>query len=104
MIAGQLCHLFDFIAGKYCWKTKVFLFAGPEPLLSESAVEEALGHSIMPIFRLIYAQIAGSMAALAKAIHADLHHTNQVALLSNLVAMLLTSSNPDKLAGQRFTS
>ena len=52
--------------------------AGPEPLLSEKDVEEALGHTIIPIFRLIYAQLAGSLAALAKAVHADLHCSRKV--------------------------
>ena len=54
------------------------VIAGPEPLLCERDVEEALGHSVIPIFRLIYAQIAGALAALAQSIHDDLHHSRQV--------------------------
>ncbi|KAK9862353.1 hypothetical protein WJX84_000490, partial [Apatococcus fuscideae] len=57
---------------------------GPEPLLSEKDVEEALGHSIIPIFRLIYAQLAGSLAALAKAVHADLHCSRKMDRLQML--------------------
>ena len=74
-VARQLCFS---VASKHCRHG-----AGPEPLLSEKAVEEALGQSIMPIFRLIYAQIAGSLAALSKAIHADLHHSSKVQHLSS---------------------
>ncbi|KAK9816005.1 hypothetical protein WJX74_009869 [Apatococcus lobatus] len=51
---------------------------GPEPLLCERDVEEALGHSVIPIFRLIYAQLAGALAALARSIHTDLHHARQM--------------------------
>ncbi len=47
-------------------------------MLSEKAVQAELGDSIIPIFRLMYAQMAGALAVLSKAIHSDLHHTNQV--------------------------
>ncbi|KAK9815248.1 hypothetical protein WJX72_000626 [[Myrmecia] bisecta] len=44
---------------------------GDEPLLQDRALRQLLGRDVLPIFRLLYAQLAASCAAIAKAIRSD---------------------------------
>ena len=41
-----------------------------EPLLHDGRLKEILGHDVLPVFRLVHAQLAASLATLAKFIRA----------------------------------
>ena len=41
-----------------------------EPLLHDGRLKEVLGHDVLPVFRLVHAQLAASLATLAKFIRA----------------------------------
>ncbi|KAK9815502.1 hypothetical protein WJX72_004760 [[Myrmecia] bisecta] len=44
---------------------------GEEPLLQDRALRQLLGRDVLPVFRLLYAQLAASCAAIAKAVRSD---------------------------------
>ena len=55
-----------------------------EPLLHDGRLKEILGHDVLPVFRLVHAQLAASLATLAKFIRA--HPGGQKVKLWDVVA------------------
>ena len=65
--------------------TSGVLHAGSsEPLLHDRRLKEILGHDVLPVFRLVHAQLAASLATLAKFIRA--HPGGQKVKLCSAIA------------------